>query len=628
MSIPEEIIYMERLLDEPFILLDQKGLILMVNAAFEKALTLDSGVLVGQSFTLLSTDNEEKILTMLQSCLETEDPIDDTVFFLSGSGEELSFPCRAIRVPGRKKTQSTLIALKLVTVSSCDNCENGQLKIRTEVLQESEERLQLALEGANDGLWDYYVQEKKIYYSPRWFTMLGYEANAFPHSYDTWKNLIHPQDIDAAEEAIRCFMFNGEDTYVSEFRMLSASGNWRWILARGKVVARDKEGKVLRTVGTHTDISERKHVEEQLKILVTGLEQANNELEDFAYIISHDLKAPLRGISSLVSWIIEDYSERMDKRGHEYLDKLLKRTQRMHHLIEGILQYSRVGRGKIKQQLVNTSTLVDEVTESLSIPEYIEVIVHDSLPVVTYDKTLLQQVFQNLIGNALKYMGKPEGKINVFAAEDGEFYRFTVSDTGVGIEEKHFQRIFKTFQSLNPKKNSDSTGIGLSLVKKIITRNGGSIWLQSRLGEGSTFFFTIPKNPVPLDISPDASYTIMIIDDNKEFLEVAETLLELEGHKVLMASNTQEARDIFNKYEKEIHLVLMDVHIPGEKSMDRYRALRKMSPSTKIIACTGKDLSENLIKLKEAGVDSVLKKPFNMDQLNTLVEDIFRPPDQ
>jgi CheY-like chemotaxis protein len=325
----------------------------------------------------------------------------------------------------------------------------------------------------------------------------------------------------------------------------------------------------------------------------------------------------------LVSWLVEDYNDVLDERGREYLDKLLKRSQRMHHLIEGILQYSGIGRKQMNPQLINTRSLVHEVIENLEVPDHIKITVHNTLPMVTYDRTLLQQVFQNLIGNGIKYMGKPCGRINIYAAEDGPFIRFSVRDTGIGIEEKHFQRIFKTFQSLHPDKGSESTGIGLAVVKKIVSRNGGTVWVQSQLNEGSTFFFTIPKVPLNQSTAPDMSYTIMIIDDSKEFLDVAEAMLQLEGHYALLATNTQEAIDLLNEYNKPVHLLLMDVHIPGENTLHRYKTLKEMFPSLKIIACTGKEVSDTISQLKELGVDGILKKPFKIHQLNMWLTKIF-----
>ncbi len=241
------------------------------------------------------------------------------------------------------------------------------------------------------------------------------------------------------------------------------------------------------------EIDERQKAEEQLKVLVDDLDCSNTELQDFAYIVSHDLKAPLRGISSLASWISEDYAEILDEKGQEQIEKLLIRTDRMHNLIEGILQLSRIGRVDVNFEPLQTEDIVRETIENLSVPENINSGIKGTLPSVIYDRTLLIQLFQNLIGNAVKHLDKPAGDVVVSCNDAGEFFEFCVQDNGLGIEERHFERIFKMFQSLKPRSKVESTGIGLALVKKIVERCGGTVRVKSAVGKGSAFYFTIPK---------------------------------------------------------------------------------------------------------------------------------------
>lgn len=365
------------------------------------------------------------------------------------------------------------------------------------------------------------------------------------------------------------------------------------------------------------EVTQRVQAEEQLKILVKDLERVNTELEDFAYIVSHDLKAPLRGISSLAKWFAEDYSDKLGENGHQYLDKLLGRTLRMYNLIDGILQYSRVGRFKTYNQSLDSRAVVNEVIETLLPPETVTVNVHEPMPTIIYDKTLLVQLFQNLIGNAVKHMGKPKGAVDVSCTDRDEAWEFCVRDNGVGIEEKHFQRIFKMFQGLKPKSDDESTGIGLALVKKIVQRGGGDVWVESEVGKGSAFFFSIPKK---IAAAPHRyGSTVLVIDDNAAFIKVAKTLLELEGHRVLVAANGQEALRVVGDYTGDIHFTLMDILIPGEDAMRRYSALRELKPGMKIIACTGTDLTGVMENLRTAGVDGVVRKPFTMEELNDIL---------
>ena len=242
------------------------------------------------------------------------------------------------------------------------------------------------------------------------------------------------------------------------------------------------------------DITGRKEIEAQKEFLLEELESVNQELRDFAYIVSHDLKAPLRSIGSLSDWLIQDYTEILDDEGKGLLQLLKARIGRMHGLIEGVLQYSKVGRLKDEKEQVDINTIVAETIDLLDPPNNFEVKVDENLPTVSYDRVRLQQVFQNLLSNAIKFLDKPKGLLEVIFKEDDSFYYFSIKDNGPGIEEAYFQKIFQIFQTLRSKDDYESTGIGLSIVKRIVELNGGSISVSSEVGVGSTFSFTILKN--------------------------------------------------------------------------------------------------------------------------------------
>ena len=258
-------------------------------------------------------------------------------------------------------------------------------------------------------------------------------------------------------------------------------------------------------LGIARDISERiqaeqelekyhNHLEKLVEQRTSQLEKINQELEDFAYIVSHDLKAPLRGIIQLAGWIAHDYADVLDEQGHEMLQMLTNRTMRMHDLILGILQYSRIGRVKEKTKQIDLHDLVVEVIDALRPPPHIRIKVEDKLPTLHAERTRLYQVFQNLIGNAVKYMDKPDGRIGVGCLDQGDAWQFHVRDNGPGIEERYFEKIFQMFQTLSPRDQVEGAGVGLALVKKIVDDWGGEVWLESQPGEGSVFFFTFPKS--------------------------------------------------------------------------------------------------------------------------------------
>lgn len=241
------------------------------------------------------------------------------------------------------------------------------------------------------------------------------------------------------------------------------------------------------------DITERKQAEERQKQLIDNLEGVNKELKDFAHVVSHDLKAPLRAIGSLADWIEEDYAPLMDEDGKEHLRLLKRRVERMHNLINGILQYSRVGRLEEIEAPLNLNTLVQEIIESIAPPPHFSIKIHAKLPTISNDETRMRQVFQNLISNAIKYNNKEQGKINISCEENGVYYKFCVADNGPGIATRHHDKIFKIFQTLNARDTVESTGVGLTVVKKIIENNNGQIWVQSEIDKGARFYFTLPK---------------------------------------------------------------------------------------------------------------------------------------
>jgi signal transduction histidine kinase/predicted hydrocarbon binding protein len=241
---------------------------------------------------------------------------------------------------------------------------------------------------------------------------------------------------------------------------------------------------------------ERKQAEQRQAQLLRQLEKTNQELKNFAFIVSHDLKAPLRGIKTLVEWITTDYADKLDDNGKGQMNLLASRVARMNNLIDGILQYSKLGRIKEEKVVVNLNELIPAVIDMLAPPENISITVENELPLIKCEKTRIMQVFQNLLSNAVKYMDKPQGWIKIGCIEENGFWKFSIADNGPGIEEKYHEKIFQIFQTLTRRDELESTGIGLSLVKKIVEIYGGKVWVESKPGEGSTFFFTLSKQKV------------------------------------------------------------------------------------------------------------------------------------
>jgi light-regulated signal transduction histidine kinase (bacteriophytochrome) len=241
-------------------------------------------------------------------------------------------------------------------------------------------------------------------------------------------------------------------------------------------------------------VSEQKRAEAVLVERAKDLERSNGELEQFAYLASHDLQEPLRMVSSFVRLLAEDFKGKLGPDADEYIGFALDGASRMQQLIRELLEYARVGRDKLDAETVDVEALVAELAKDLepTIREARAEIRCGRLPKVRGNGRELRQVMLNLLSNAIKFRGDRPAKIQVGAAADGPLCRFTVRDHGIGIAAEHHERIFGIFQRLHARSQYPGTGIGLAICKKIVERHGGRMGLESKIGDGSTFWFTLP----------------------------------------------------------------------------------------------------------------------------------------
>ena len=258
-------------------------------------------------------------------------------------------------------------------------------------------------------------------------------------------------------------------------------------------------------VNFNRELAEREKAElaqqklnEELKNTVERLTAANRDLADFAHVAAHDLKSPLRAIGSLAGIIAAEYSDKLDEQGRQYLDILIRRTERMSELVRGILRYSELGYAR-EEQLIDLNEVVDETIAEITLPGDIEIIKENDFPVIMCNRTHMMQVFQNLLSNAIKYMDKPKGYVKLGCVEEDSFWKFSVADNGCGIDPKYFDKIFKVFQTLTRRDERESVGMGLSEVRRIIEKYDGKIWVESEPGKGSTFYFTLPKQKAEIE---------------------------------------------------------------------------------------------------------------------------------
>lgn len=279
-------------------------------------------------------------------------------------------------------------------------------------------------------------------------------------------------------------------TWKGEVQHKAKDGTYYW---ENKTIVPflNSKGIPYQYISIGTDITDRKNVEENLIAALNSLEKKNRELDEYAHVVSHDLKSPLRAIYNLSEWIVEDMPE-MPQKVKGNFDLLRRRVTRMENLINGVLEYSRIGRLEIEKEIVDVKELLEQLVDSI-VPDNFKISIGTNFPVVLAERILLQQVFTNLISNAVKYNDKEVGEIKCTYNSLTDFHEFTIKDNGPGIAEAYQQKVFQVFQTIEARDVKESTGIGLSIVKKIVEEKGGVVYIKSEEGAGCSFILTIPK---------------------------------------------------------------------------------------------------------------------------------------
>ncbi len=349
-------------------------------------------------------------------------------------------------------------------------------------LLESEERFRTLADNISQLAWMADAKGWIFWYNHRWFDYTGTTLDQMQGW--GWQQVHHPEHLERVVERFRACLESGE-RWEDTFPLRGQDGTYRWFLSRAIPIT-NEEGQILRWFGTNTDITD-------LQSAQAALEKRNKELDSFVYIVSHDLKTPLRAIANLSQWIEEDLAGSLSADTQEQMTLLRSRVYRMAAMIDGLLNYARVGRTDSTIELVAIGKLLLEVIDSAAPPPTFTITIAPNLPTLYTKRLLLSQVFANLIGNGIKHHDRIDGSVHVSAEDRGDFYEFAVADDGPGIALEYQDNIFTIFQTGNPQKRQDSTGIGLAIVKKIVETEAGAIRLESQIGKGTTFYFTWPK---------------------------------------------------------------------------------------------------------------------------------------
>ncbi|MEM1042918.1 MAG: PAS domain S-box protein [Bacteroidota bacterium] len=493
--------------EEGLMMVDAEGRVLMSNPAAQEMLGLDERMVFERvaglpRWRLLREDGSRFPDDDLpeREVLRTGRPVSGVVQgVVKPSGETCWYSVNA-----RAADRAADGAVVSVVLSFSDVTEQRQAEAD---LRESEAQLQKAQEIAHIGSWHWDIESNDLTWSDEMFRIFGLEPDAIKPKLDSAIERLHPDD----REPIRVLLartLEHKSSYEINQRVVHPDGRLRHIHALGATVL-DAGGEAVGIQGTAQDVTEQVEAEAALQRYADQLEERNAELEQFAYVASHDLQEPLRMVSSFLQLLQRRYGEQLDDTADEYIAYAVDGAKRMQKLIQDLLAYSRVGtRGKAFRPIdMNELARTVQTDLSQALADHGATVEVGTLPTVSADETQMRQLLQNLVANAVKFRAEaaPVVRVSADEVEDGgrRVWRFAVADNGIGIEPQHAERVFQIFQRLHTRDEYEGTGIGLAMCKKIVERHGGRIWFESApdaaqsATEGTTFYFTLPTSPFP-----------------------------------------------------------------------------------------------------------------------------------
>ena len=369
------------------------------------------------------------------------------------------------------------------------------------------DRLGLALEASKAGWWEWNPATGQNLWSAELWSLYGLDPKVVKPSYAAWRASIHPEDVAGVEEALGKAVGAGGDLDL-HWRVTAPDGTQRWLMSRGRPL-KGPDGRPTRYLGIVIDITEREEREEKIRLLNSDLEKrvedrtrelmaTNQDLEGFSYSVSHDLRAPLRAIEGFSAILVRDHGEHLPPDARRLLEIVHTNALRMSALIDDLLRFSRAGRSEMKWVPIDMTGMVKELLGEIVPDERwdrYEVRLEELLP-ATGDPELIRVVLQNLLANAVKYSGRREHAVIEVGSRLGlDGPEYLVKDNGAGFDMAYAHKLFGVFQRLHGASEFEGTGIGLALVKRIVTRHGGQVWADGAVGSGATFRFSLPLKP-------------------------------------------------------------------------------------------------------------------------------------
>lgn len=475
-------------------------------------------------------------------------------------------------------------------------------RIAEKSFRESEERWQFALEGSGDGVWDWDITTGKVYYSDQWKNILGFGPDDFDENENLWEKLVHPDDREWVLKEIKRHLRSETPLYMTEHRLRCRDGSFKWILDRGKVMARSEDEAPLRMVGTYTDITDRKRLEDQLRQA-----QKMEAVGELAGGIAHDFNNILTAIigrSYLLQSRLAGNSELL-----AHADQIAYAADRAANLTQSLLAFSREQIMNPRRIHLNETVKKSAKLFSKLVPENIEICftLPDPDPVILADEVQIEQVLINLVANARDAIPL-DGRIHIATettyfdekfvsahgyGQVGEYAVISVSDTGNGMDQKTKSRIFEPF--FTTKEMGKGTGLGLAIVYGAIKQHNGHITVYSEINVGTTIRIFLPRIEEDADSEDEKEMTpppagkgvILLAEDEDAVRSLTKTILLESGYKVIEAENGIQAVEKFLQNRYDINLVLMDVIMPRMNGKDACDEILRSSPKTKILFMSG-----------------------------------------
>jgi PAS domain S-box-containing protein len=356
-------------------------------------------------------------------------------------------------------------------------------------LQEREKFFRMVLDATSNGVWDRNLQTGEVYYGENWARMLGYTLDELRDRKITWEHLLHPDDKHAAMAAVLNHLQGITSRYVAEFRMRNKSGNWQWVLARGKVVEWDEKDQPLRFVGTHYDISDRKKVEDELQ-------ESSRKIKEFAYSVVHDLKNPAISIHGLARRLHNKCGYMLDDKGKKFCAQILSSSEEIASLVDKINIFISSQEVPLVLQQVSLRETLHIIREEFSLQfdlRSIKWLEPENLPDITADRLSLLRILRNLVDNALKYGGGNLSEIEIGYKDSGAFHVLSVRDDGVGLGNEEANGLFSMFMRKKTSLGIEGAGLGLAIVKEVAALHKGQVWIEHNQINGITFFVSFSK---------------------------------------------------------------------------------------------------------------------------------------